>query len=157
MSTIPKKLIDYWRGQGLSLMAGCDAQAIAEFERRHHIEIPQTMREYYLSTDGMAETFKDAQDKNGFSFWCLARVSRVRDIPDGVPIPPFSGDMNLFVFADYMQWSWAYAADFSPGSAGAVILVGKESPEQVATSFEEFVDLYVSDSDRLYAGPSFTG
>ena len=157
MSETVEKLIDYWRGQGLSLRQGCYAKIVADFERRNDAELPPAMRDYYLSVDGMKETFQNSEDRNGFSFWPLDRVTRVREAIDGAFIRPFKGDVNFFVFADYMQWSWAYAANFAPGSSCSIILVGRDSPELVATSFEEFVELYTSDSARLYKGTDFSG
>ena len=157
MSDAVEKLIDYWRGQGLSLSPGCDPKFVAEFEGRHHVELPRAVRAYYVAADGMKETPNDSEDINGFSFWPLARVSRVHEVTDGALIPPFNNDVAFFIFADYMQWSWAYAVSCAPRSIGSVILVGRHPPERVATSFEEFVDLYISNSDRLYKSPPFEG
>jgi hypothetical protein len=152
MPTIAEKLIEHWRRQGLSLNSGCDPQRVAEFERHNRVELPGAMRDYFRSADGMKETFNDSEDRNGFSFWPLPRVVRVPEVTNDVHIIPFEGDSNFFFFADYLHWSWAYAANFTKGSAGAVILIGRAVPEEIAASFEEFVELYISDSDRLYGG-----
>ena len=57
-----------------------------------------------------------------------------------------------FVFADYLNWSWAYAIRLvsDVDSCNRVVIVGKNSPERVAETFEGFVDLYLADAEGLY-------
>ncbi len=51
-----------------------------------------------------------------------------------------------------MQSSWVYAVRCAPPLDSRVILLGRERPEVIAESFAEFVDLYTSDSPRVYEG-----
>ena len=149
-----QKLIEHWRRQGLSLSSACDPQSVAEFERRNELALPDPVRDYFLSANGMKETSKDSEDTNGFSFWPLSRVVRAPDVTSNGPVRPV-GDVKFFLFADYLQLSWTYACNFAPGSLGAVILIGRDIPERISDSFEEFVELYVSNSERLYKGTSW--
>jgi hypothetical protein len=65
-----------------------------------------------------------------------------------VAVPPVPDPQAHFVFADYLQWSWAYAIRLGT-SGNPVIFVGAEGGV-VANSFTEFVALYVQDAEALY-------
>ncbi|MDP8905215.1 MAG: hypothetical protein M3N29_07860 [Chloroflexota bacterium] len=65
----------------------------------------------------------------------------------------FPGADSWYLFADYLGWSWAYAMHLtSEGGTAPVSAVGTadQRPVRIAASFDEFVDLYISDSDVLY-------
>ena len=66
----------------------------------------------------------------------------------GVTLPPIHSPDEYFVFADYLQWSWAYAVRLRSEDS-SVILVGAEG-DVVAASFSEFVRLYIEDAEALY-------
>ena len=59
---------------------------------------------------------------------------------------------EYFVFADYLQWSWAYAIRLvnQPLESNEIIHVGTNIPTVVATSFTEFLTLYLRDDKKLY-------
>ena len=81
----------------------------------------------------------------------LSAVSRVSDVNrmfDPV-LPGFPDDTKFFVFADYLQWSWAYSIRLAGAMSGRIVIVGKPVPEIVADSFDEFVRLYVADAEPL--------
>ncbi len=66
----------------------------------------------------------------------------------GVALPSIQSPEEYFVFADYFQWSWAYAIRLGSEDS-SVILVGAEG-DVVAASFSEFVRLYIEDAEALY-------
>jgi len=146
-------LVEYWRAQGLSLPAGCDREAIGNFERAHRVALPAEMSAYLMFADGMQQTFRDAWDKDGFAFYPLSAIGSVPEIGQryNPPLARFSSDEDFFIFADYLQVSWSYAIRLR-GEGNRIVIVGKEIPEIVAESFQEFVALYVTGSKRLYAG-----
>jgi hypothetical protein len=110
------------------------------------------MREYLLQLDRSGSTWPDDQDAKGFSFWPLARILPAAEELAKTAITDVSGLDEYFAFADYLGWSWAYAIRlaFDDSRGNRVILIGKEAPFEVASSFGEFVDLYLQDSPRLY-------
>jgi hypothetical protein len=59
---------------------------------------------------------------------------------------------SYFVFADYLQWCWAYAIRLSsnPSEPNPVIHVGTIRPKIVAPSFGGFVNSYIHDAKSLY-------
>ena len=150
-----KVLTDYWISKGLQLTASCAPATISEFERRYRIVVPPQLRAYYLSANGMKQVFAHSADPSGFSFWPLEQVIPVRDFVTTPKWPGFAGDEGFFVFADYMQLSWAYAIRLTPNRMNRVILIGKARPELVAESFEQFVAAYVTDAKELYSGAPF--
>lgn len=152
MGVVARRLIYHWRRQGISLPVGCHPDSIREFERRNRVVLSDEMRAYFLESNGMG----GSEDDNGFSFWPISRVIPVEEeVERHTPVlRHFPGDSDFFVFADYLNWSWAYAIRLRP-SPGRVVIVGKESPEVVAESFEQFVDLYIADAASLYEGPVF--
>jgi cell wall assembly regulator SMI1 len=153
-SSASDKLIAHWQRHGLALNEGCDAQTVVAFEREHGVILPEAVRDYFRSVNGMKETFKDSVDPKGFSFWALHRLMPLEEIVQSA-IPTKVTSTMFFLFADYFESSWTYACDFAAGSTGAVILVGRDVPETIAESFEEFVDLYIADAPQIYKGPSW--
>ena len=148
-------LTDYWTSQGLQLVAGCAAAAITAFERRHHVVLPSAVRAYYQTVNGMKQTSKDACDSNGFSFWPLDQVTPIDEFLETYRWPTCEGCAGFFVFADYLQLSWAYAIRLARTPGNPVVLIGKERPELVAASFDDFVTAYLEDAASLYGGPVF--
>lgn len=159
MSSIGKKLRAHWLSKGLALPPGQNEARIRDFEIRNRVNLPTDFRDYFLQVDGMIPIWPNAQDPEGYAFWSLDRVKRVSEEAvehkSGQQWSNFPGAESLFVFADYLDWSWAYAillGTNGPGF-GNVFIVGKrETPVEVASSFQDFVELYIVDSPRLY-GP----
>ena len=112
------------------------------------------MRQYLSAANGMPTIPGSDVDSNGFRFWPLEHIRPVPTVcaEAGVPVPAVKDPARYFVFADYFDWSWAYAIDLSRSDAGSqpIVHVGTLEPKTVAHSFTEFVDLYVQDSRDLY-------
>jgi hypothetical protein len=101
----------------------------------------------------MDQTIPNAPDPNGFSFWPLADLKSLeQEYRKQASLTPFPGIEQYYVFADYLQWSWAYAIALAGPELGRIKIAGFESPVDVADKFEDFVQLYLADSPRLY-GP----
>jgi len=67
-----------------------------------------------------------------------------------VETPRLADIGSYFAFADYMQWSWAYAICLAPDQLGKILQFGTKFPRIVADSFSQFVDAYLTDSEQLY-------
>ena len=114
------------------------------------------MRDYFLHVDGMSQYFPNSQDNQGFSFWSLRNIKTVLEETSklmGISYNYFEVG-SLFIFADYLDWSWAYAIRLSANvlAETPVFLIGYEIPIKVADSFSEFVHLYLADAPELYGG-----
>jgi hypothetical protein len=113
--------------------------------------LPQSFRDYLRLANGMDATGLHDQDDHGFSFWS---IDRLRTVPEecrlrGIASPAIAEAGAFLVFADYMQWSWAYALKMGAND-NQVLQIGVREPRVVAKSFEAFVDLYLRDSPLIY-------
>jgi SMI1 / KNR4 family (SUKH-1) len=129
---------------------GATEQALQQFESDHAVKLPTDLREYFVKCNGMVQRGGVDTDKEGFAFWPIEKVGSMRKVclEAGVALPSIQSSEEYFVFADYLQWSWAYAIRLG-GEENSVILVGAEG-DVVAGSFSEFVKLYIEDAEALY-------
>src|SRR5580704_6322903 len=143
MANSTSNLISRWRSQNLRIAPGNPEVSVREFESHNSVILPPDFREYFLSVDGMAQVGGHDCDPTGFAFWPLARVKSVPEecAEHSLDLPEVSDPARYFVFADYLQWSWAYAIHLNDGPSGPnpVIHVGTIRPKVVAGSFTEFV------------------
>ena len=114
---------------------------IQAFEEHNGVRIPADLREYFQRLNGID------MDPGLFRFWPLSRV---------IPLKTSSAvaleTNRYFIFADYMVGTWYYAIYLGedPFLQNRVILPDFPSQPRVASSFSEFVELYLTDSPRLY-------
>ena len=99
-----EKLARYWTAQGLAPQGGAAIDAVGAFEETHRVVVPDDFREYLLRLNGLAD-YGPGADQNGFGFWPLSRIRPVATEER----PPHFTESGYFVFADYLDWSWAYA------------------------------------------------
>jgi SMI1/KNR4 family protein SUKH-1 len=154
METASSKLISHWRSLNFLIAPGNSEQTIREFESRKNVIFPPDFREYLLSVNGMLQAGGYDCDPNGFAFWPLSFIKSVREesLNHSSSLPEVQDLDEHFVFVDYLQWCWAYAIRLTPrpSDGGQVIHVGKLHPKVIASSFTEFVDLYLGDDVELY-------
>jgi hypothetical protein len=157
MNGVGEKLRAYWLSKGMVLPSGNSEQRIKDFEHRCRVELPTDFRDYFLHVDGMSTHWPNAQDKDGFAFWSLDCVKSVPEEAvkhkSGQEWSSFPSAESLFVFADYLDWSWAYVIRLltAPSESGHIFIIGKQDPAiQIAESFSDFVELYLVDSPILY-------
>jgi hypothetical protein len=118
----------------------------------NNVLLPSDFGEYLLNVNGMIPKGGEDCDEKGFAFWPLEDIKRVpvECSTKSLGIPDIHGISDYFVFADYMQWSWAYAIRLSEGNPGNILQFGIRKPRVIAENFSDFVRLYVSDSDQIY-------
>ena len=145
-------VIDRWVAEGVVPGTPCSLRELEVFESLHSVALPAQVRCYLTAANGMREGVGRDQDSDGFSFWPLRRWQPAiaeQGALEGVT----SVDelRNLFVFADYMTWSWAYAIalDRLRQEASVVWLVGDGIPYIVAETFDAFLDSYLDRSAAL--------
>lgn len=152
--TSAEKLLSHWKRQGLVLAKGNAETRLIEFETTNSLRLPSDMRQYLSVANGMPSVPGSDVDPNGFRFWPLEHIRCMPTVcaEAGVPSPAVKDPQWYFVFADYFDWSWAYAIDLSRSDSGSqpIIHVGTLAQKIVAHSFGEFVDLYIQDSRDLH-------
>jgi cell wall assembly regulator SMI1 len=146
--SVADKLVAHWASQKLVASPGALPQAVRKFEANHGVILPDDLRNYFLRHDGMD------QDAKGFSFWPLARVRPAAEELAELSSTETPVELGgYFAFADYLVWCWAWAIRLTADPAGSnpVIMIGTADgvPLKVASSFGEFVDLYLENSPRL--------
>lgn len=148
LSSAVARLLAHWGGLGVMTGPGCPADALTDFEARAGVRLPADLRSFLAVANGAS------MDPNGFAFWPLQafeplEVSAQRHEASW-PRPADPG--SYYVFCDYLDWSWGYAIELSgrEGLHGRVVPVGMNEVFTIASSFSEFVDLYLSDSPLLY-------
>ena len=149
------ELSRYWAAQKLPVRLGAPRETVRQFETTHNVSLPTEVREYFLKHDGMSSDSHYGIDKAGFSLWELARVRPAAEELSSysLPVPEGHGLDESFAFADYLDWSWAYAIRLTANPReGRVVMIGTADhrPLEIASSFGEFVALLVRDSPRLY-------
>ena len=156
MHYIGRELAKHWAAHGMAARYGNSEKAVRHFEEIHNVRLPPDLRDYLLFIDGMDRTsITDYQDRNGFSFWPL---SKIKSAGEEAGLHPggywdFPNQDVLYVFANYLDWCWAYAILLSkdPTDDSPVFVLGKAKlPIKVANSFREFVGIYLADSPTLY-------
>jgi hypothetical protein len=150
-----RKLVGYWKSLNLTVAAGIEKERVLEFESHYGVVLPADFREYFLDVNGMLQRGGQDCDPNGFAFWPLGHVKSVREeyAEHSTALPEVPEPHVYFVFADYLQWCWAYAIRLydKPVGSNLIITVGTLKTRVIASSFTEFVGLYLWDAKELYA------
>ena len=114
---------------------------IQAFETQNGVRLPADLRAYFQRLNGID------MDPGLFRFWPLSRV---------IPLKSSSAVAletgRYFIFADYMVGTWYYAIYLGedPFLQNRVVLPDFPCRPVIAHSFTEFIELYLSDSPRLY-------
>jgi len=141
-----ERLLAHWRADGHVRLGPPTTEAeLNSFERKYSVQLPLVMRAYLEQVNGFMPP--DNQDREGFSFWPLRQITRVSDFRNC----RYGARSELYLFADYLDWSWAYAVTLV-GPMSSVFIVGTADgePQMVSTSIDEFIELYLVDDPRIY-------
>jgi hypothetical protein len=148
-----RKLIQHWTDVGLTIAAGITDEELTSFEAHYHVDMGSALdfKEYLRAVNGMTQSGGQDCDAKGFSFWPLNRIKQVPEecLQHKMGVPSIRDIEKYFVFADYMQWSWAYAICLAPSQSG-ILQFGTRSPRLISNSFSDFVKAYMRDSEQLY-------
>ena len=146
---IDDHLREYWAVDGVEIMPPVSCEIIRDFEQSQQTTLPPDFVRYLKFANGFNQ-FGEYQDKNGFNFWPVDQIYRVSDYDEG-RFNFESGD-KYFIFCDYMDFSWGYAIRIDRSGPCDVVLVGSRngSPESVASSFSDFMTLYLRNDPIIY-------
>lgn len=136
-----------WREVRLKIRPGVSAEQVAQFERKFDTQLSADMHEYFGAVNGMELDEMDPEFH--IRFWPLEEVKPLQEEVDAPWVARYAG---YYLFADYLLWSHGYAIDLSPVGQGAIVMVGGESPQPVASSFTEFVRLYLDKPEQIFSG-----
>lgn len=142
---VATRLTHRWKGAQLKIRPGASIDQLIQFQDRCGAQLDPVMFAYFRAANGMEREEMDPESH--IRFWPLEEVKPLREEVDAPWVAQYP---NCYLFADYLLWSHGYAIDLGPSSYGRIMLVGGESARLVASSFVEFVSLYLSQSERLF-------
>src|SRR3954469_25198206 len=119
-------------------MADQRRTAARNLQERYGLSLPGEFETYL--TEGSPQT--DSMDDGGIIWWAAERIKSLRDecgptTPDAQRNPDIESEAHQYlVFADYLDWCYAYAICCSEGAnRGKVALIGVKPDRFVARSF----------------------
>lgn len=147
---IGNSLEQHWSRQDVSIEHGVSESELCAFERRYNVCLPEDLRDYFISVNGMSP---GVSDDSLIRFWML---NEIKPVSEGAP--EYAGQNyveapdSVFLFADYCIWSHAFGIRLSSREkeqSNTIFVIGYEPAVPIADSFSEFVDIYLSDKERL--------
>lgn len=150
MTTLPQQFREFWLARSIPASAGASEAELATFERQRGVILPADVRGFFELMDGT----NGSSSPDDLTFWSLSQVQPIPEVMTGfhnscidlrVPasLPAFE---SYYVFADYMIWSHFYAINLAPNSAHTVVFVCGTEWFCVATSFSDFLRIYMQES-----------
>jgi hypothetical protein len=137
------------------------AEVASELERRYGLRLPDDFKAYL----GGSAPAADWMNHDGIIWWAPERIRSLADeCPGETPAEQANPEIeaearSYMVFADFLDWCYAYAICCSDGAnRGKVALIGIRPDRFVASSFSRFARLAAESSDRLHSpgGDGFT-
>lgn len=150
-TSVGESLKRHWSSHNVDINAGVSEATLKSFEEKYGIVLPEDLRDYFLSVNGMPP---EIVDDAFIRFWMLEEVE---PLPQGAP--DFSNPQyiqapdSIFLFADYSIWAHAYAIRLTKTAAESnkVFIIGHDSPVLISNSFSEFVDKYLTNKDLIFS------
>jgi hypothetical protein len=142
-----QKLAQYWAttDAGVVTTAVSEAKVVA-LEAKYGVQFPPDFREYLRSICPANES--DALDHECTDWWSLDRITSVR-AECNYPVKNkelWGNEDKYIIFADGYIWCWAWAISCSDDeNRGRIAIIGLDDDRFVASSFQEFIDLYIQD------------
>ena len=143
MSNLWQRLAAFWRDAGITIRACVDPSEIQTFESKYGVHLPDDLRVYFLTIDGM----EDDLDPGYNRFWPLAMVKPVSEELSDINPDRFAYP-GCFLFADHLIWSFAWAVEMrnepSELSGSVFQITGRDLlVRKIAPSFTEFMEMYL--------------
>jgi hypothetical protein len=137
--TLVHAIRSQWQAEGINYRPGVSLTVLREFERKRHVSLPADLRSYLLILDGFAE---GEYDRHQIRFWPLEEFSELA-------ARGTNGANTFCVFADFLIHSHFYAVNIGD-EFSLVELVGGPDRLPIASTFSEFLGLYIHDPPALF-------
>lgn len=133
------RVLTHWDEHHVPYLPGVSEAKIHSFEKCNKVTLPDDMRAFYLTTNGVRVPGSPEVDHNNYDFYPVDELRRVELRP------------SMLYFADYLQYMWSFAIELEGTQRGAVFVApGGEDVIKLASTFGEFMELYVVDDQSLY-------
>jgi hypothetical protein len=139
------RIEEHWHkddsGYGRDRQKRATEDEMQAFEQRHSVRLPVDLREYFQRLNGIDSA------PGFFRFFPLSRLIALK----APSFATFETD-RYFIFADYMMGTWYYAIYLGEDQflQNRVILPDLPGPPILAPNFSDFIELYLTDSAKLY-------
>lgn len=148
-----KALKDHWLSCGVEIEQGVTESELNAFERRYNVHLPEDFRDYLMAVNGMSP---HVYDDDFIRFWML---NEIKPVSEGAPEYAGSDYIDIadsvFLFADFSIWAHAFGIRGSREKethSNTVYVIGGLPAIPIASSFSEFVNIYLTDTERLVCG-----
>ncbi|HEX9003372.1 MAG TPA: SMI1/KNR4 family protein [Blastocatellia bacterium] len=136
-------LVGQWREEGIPLNSGATESEFYALEKALGISLPEDFRYFYSLTNGMTDM---ESDRYFFSLWPLARIYQALEANETNRVSV--SDRKQIAFGDMLIDSYRYLLTFTEQQ----VYVSTEMvpSEELADSFEEFIQNYLAEPEKLY-------
>ncbi|MDQ0108378.1 hypothetical protein J2T02_003511 [Chitinophaga terrae (ex Kim and Jung 2007)] len=151
-----EKVKERWKEDGINHAVPAPNENISSFSLKTNKHLPQDLAAYFTHLNGMAGVC----DQKLFRFYALSEFRTVREELgdwEGGPdyrniVTKLDGHEDCYVFADYCFHLSTYAIRLydQPSGNNEIYVICGEVFKIVATSFTEFMDLYLADDPKVY-------
>jgi hypothetical protein len=141
------RLIDFWSSQEIKTTT-IQLVEIDLIERELNLKLPSDFKKFYSRANGMLDFYPNEIDKEGFLFYPVEVIVSVNTEFENCEI--INRD-KIFIFAEYMHKSWWYGFELKDGNEYVIGIISDSSTfKPITYSLEEFIELYIEDSPKLY-------
>lgn len=143
MPAIGEYLKQFWLRHKIKLRRGASETELREFEQKYNVLLPDDLKDYFATADGFDGSVNWMTGENVITFLPSAEVlpssqTWALEVPDAD---------SYFAFADFSLSCHVYMIRLRNDlSLGNPVFIARDSnPEQIASSFTEFVRGYLAD------------
>ena len=134
-----ERVLTFWEAHDVPYLPGASKAKIRSFEKSNGVSLPDDMQAFYLTTNGVRVPGSPEVDHDNYDFYPLDGLTRAERHP------------SMFYFANYLQYMWSFTvAVEGPHRGGVFVAPGGDEFIKVASTFGEFMELYVVDDQSLY-------
>jgi SMI1 / KNR4 family (SUKH-1) len=145
-----QQMIARWQTEDIPNCPGVNSKKIAEFESRNGVKLPQDMREYFSTINGMGDHY----DEDFFRFWPLEEIKSTAEyVPELIEAFPESAGYFFFFDCSIDLFMYAIRLNDSETSPTPIAHVFPQrdgiSFDPFCGSLSEFFTMYVTNPRDL--------
>jgi hypothetical protein len=151
LKLLMRRLIAGWKNEDIPILRGVDDITIQNFESKYGVKLPEDMREYFSTVNGMGGHY---DEEWFFRLWPIEELQPVKEYAPKFA-DKFPQSANYFLFFDHSVDLTMCAIGLSYSAATQTPIFEVCDFEQdprfryLCKSFTEFVEMYVSDPSQI--------
>ncbi len=132
-------------------LRGASASDIANFEERYDVHLPEDLRQYFSTVNGMGSARSETMDNSLLCLWSIDEMKSVAEFYVNVPQLEELDPASLFIFADYCIECQYYVIQLhSDSQQPTPVYWMADTPRyQFGNSFTDFIEFYMTDADFI--------